>query len=132
MTETARWESGASLLGYEWQGEVQPGETITWTLVYGVKALPEPAISLHWFNHLIDAEGNRWGQADGQGHPASQWRVGDTVAVWFDLAISGDAPDPPYWMRVGMYSYPDVANLSLLDEAQNPAGQFVDLGPLPQ
>lgn len=130
LTQPARWESGASLLGFEWDGDAKPGETIRWNLVYEVEALPRPGVDLHWFNHLVDGDGNRWGQADGQGYPARDWQVGDQVAVWFDVAVSADAPAPPYWMRTGMYEFPEIANISLVDEAGNPSGQSADLGPI--
>jgi hypothetical protein len=56
--------------------------------------------------------------------------VGDTVLTWFDIAISTDAPPPPYFIRSGMYTYPDVVNVQLIDVAGNPAGEFVELGPV--
>ena len=81
-------------------------------------------------NHVIDNQGGRWGQMDGVGFAASSWRVGDTVMTWFDIPIAGEAPFPPYTLRVGMYTYPDVVGVSVLDVAGNPAGEFVDLGPV--
>ena len=145
--EPARWAlrpgsgqaSGATLLGYDWSGEPQPGGTVHWTLYWRVEELPPasggpggvPAGSdIHWFNHLVDGEGARWGQTDGVGYPASEWQVGDTVLTWFDIAISTGAPPPPYFIRSGMYIYPDVVNVQLLDVAGNPAGEFVELGPI--
>ena len=91
---------------------------------------PPPSQEYHWFNHLLGSQGSRWGQADGAGFAAADWRAGDVVLTWFDIDISPDAPPPPYWMRVGMYTYPDVANVQLIDKAGNPAGEFVELGPL--
>ncbi len=70
------------------------------------------------------------GQADGAGFPSADWRAGDTVLTWFDIAISSDAPPPPYSVRVGMYTYPGVANVQLIDVAGNPAGEFVVIGPI--
>lgn len=128
--EPARWASGATLLGYDWSGEPQPGGTIHWTLYWQVEGQPPAGSDVHWFNHLVDGEGARWGQADGVGYPASGWQVGDTVLTWFDIAISTDAPPPPYFIRSGMYTYPDVVNVQLIDVAGNPAGEFVELGPI--
>jgi hypothetical protein len=33
-------------------------------------------------------------------------------------------------MRVGSYTYPEIANVSLLDAAGNPAGELVEIGPI--
>jgi hypothetical protein len=128
--EGARWESGVTLTGYAWDGDAKPGGAIAWRLVFAPDGPPAQGSDLHWFNHLVDSEGRRWGQADGVGYPAGEWRAGDWVATWFDLSISVDAPAPPYYVRVGLYTYPEVANLSLLDEAGNLAGQFLELGPV--
>jgi hypothetical protein len=103
---------------------------VRWTLYVGVDADPPPDTDFHWFNHLVDGEGNRWGQSDGVGYPASEWRVGDTIAIWFDIAVSPDGPPPPYRIRTGMYTYPDITNVPLVDAAGDPAGDFVELGPL--
>jgi NADH:ubiquinone oxidoreductase subunit K len=129
------WASGATLLGYDWTGDPWPGGTVHWTLYWQVEGQPPAGrgaviAPLHWFNHLVDGEGARWGQADGVGYPASEWQVGDTVLTWFDIAISTDAPPPPYFIRSGMYTYPDVVNVQLIDVAGNPAGEFVELGPI--
>ncbi len=128
--------SGVTLLGYDWSGDPRPGGTLRWTLYWRVEELPSASGGLggvsdvHWFNHLVDGEGAHWGQMDGVGFPASGWRVGDTVLTWFDVAISDDAPPPPYFIRSGMYTYPDIVNISLLDAAGNPAGEFIELGPV--
>lgn len=129
--DPARWASGAMLLGYDWSGDAQPGGAVRWTLYWRVEGQP-PAGSdnVHWFNHLVDREGNRWGQADGVGYPVSEWRPGDVVLTWFDIAVSPDAPAPPYFVRTGMYTYPDVVNVPLLDAHGGPAGEFVELGPI--
>ena len=126
----ARWASGVALAGYDWSGRVEPGGSVRWTLYLVVEGEPTLQSDLHWFNHLIDSEGNRWGQRDGVGFPAAEWRVGDTALIWFDIEISPDAPPPPYAMRVGMYTYPDIVNVSLLDAVGNPAGEFIELGPI--
>ena len=125
-----RWETGATLLGYGCSGDLRPGGTARWTLYYRVESLPSAGSDVHWFNHLVDREGARRGQKDGVGVPSSEWRVGDTILTWFEIAISEDAPPPPYSVLTGQYTYPDIVNVSLIDVAGNPAGEFVELGPL--
>jgi len=136
--DPARWAlrpgsgqaSGVLLLGYDWSGDPQPGGAVRWTLYWRIDSLPPAGTDIHWFNHLVDGEGARWGQMDGVGLPVSEWRVGDTVLTWFDIPIGDDAPPPPYFIRSGMYTYPDIAAISLLDLAGNPAGEFIELGPI--
>jgi len=125
------WASGVELVGYDWtRGDLQPGGQVRWTLYWRVTQPPPVGQDYHWFNHLLDSDGNRQGQADGAGFPTVRWRVGDTVLTWFDIAISPEASSPPYSLRVGMYTYPDVANVQLIDAAGNPAGEFIEIGPI--
>jgi len=130
--DPVRWASGVTLLGYDWAGDPQPGGAVHWTLYWRIEGIPPVEGDLHWFNHLVDGAGNRWGQMDGVGLPVSQWRVGDIVLTWFDIPIGVDAPPPPYFVRSGMYTYPEIITISLLDIAGNPAGQFIELGPVGQ
>ena len=136
--DPARWAlrpgsgqaSGVALLGYDWSGDPRPGGAVRWTLYWRIEGIPPAGTDIHWFNHLVDGAGARWGQMDGVGLPVSEWRVGDTVLTWFDIPIAADAPPPPYFIRSGMYTYPDIVGISLLDVAGNPAGEFIELGPI--
>jgi hypothetical protein len=125
--DLSRWRSGARLLGYDWSGQLRPDGVLHWTLIWRVEGRPAPGSNFHWFNHLMDDDGARWGQKDGVGLPVPKWRVGDTVVTWFDIPIDPDAPAPPYVVRVGMYTYPDVVNVPLVDVAGNPAAPFVEI-----
>jgi hypothetical protein len=119
-----------SLVSYAWEGQVRPGGTLRWTTSWRVEGEPPTSANLHWFNHLVDAKGARWGQRDGVGLPVSKWRDGDTVVTWFDIPISRDAPAPPYWIRTGLYAYPEIVNVPLVDPQGVPAGQLLELGPI--
>jgi len=138
VTDARHWEllsaqgqtSTVRLLSYAWDDGPRPGDTFHWTTSWRVDGPPPASIDLHWFNHLVDETGARWGQRDGAGLPVSDWRSGDTVVTWFEIPISADAPPPPYLVRTGLYTYPDVTNVPLIDAAGNPAGQFLTLGPI--
>ena len=115
------WSNGAQLLGYRLEGHLRP-EKIRWTLIWrATRALPwaktmgrpgEDAY-YHWFNHLLDEEGQMQGQKDGPSLLPAYWRAGDTVLNWFDLQISPDALPGTYTMRVGMYTYPELKNVPI-------------------
>ena len=78
------------------------------------------------FNHLLDAAGTRVTQADGAAFAARQWRAGDGVVSRFVLPVPADVA-PPLTMRVGMYRFPSLESVPVLDEAANPAGDFVEI-----
>jgi len=122
--------SRLTLLGYEWSGAARSGGAIEWTTLWRVEGRPRDDVDLHWFNHLVDGEGTRWGQKDGAGFPVSKWRDGDTVLTWFTIPIAEDAPPPPYFVRTGLYTYPDVVNVPVSPAPDASPAQFVELGPI--
>ncbi len=119
-----------TLLGYQWSGDPKPGGYIEWTIVWRVVGGPPPQASFHWFNHLVDPDGVRWGQKDGVGLPTTKWRDGDTVLTWFSIPIPPDVPPAPYFVRTGLYAYPDVVNVPLVAALGEPPAQFAELGPI--
>lgn len=79
---------------------------------------PDPA-DYHFFNHLLDAQDTRIAQADEPAFSPQQWRAGDTVISRFLIPWRPTAE--PEAMRVGMYRFPSLENVPVLDEAGNPA-----------
>jgi hypothetical protein len=84
---------------------------------------PDPT-DYHLFNHLIDGAGVRIAQADAATFAGVQWRPGDVVISRFLLPLTGTPA--PLTMRVGMYRFPSLAGVPVLDEAANPAADAVD------
>jgi len=121
-------DNGVEILGYDVSGEVSPGGALQLSLYWTVGTVPDA--SYHFFNHLTDDEGQRWGQKDGPGYPAGQWREGDVVVSWFDISIAPDAPPGEYWVLTGMYTYPEGVRVSVLDEHGRPASDALRLGPI--
>jgi len=121
-------DNGVEILGYDVSGEISPGGTLRLALWWTVGTVPEA--SYHFFNHLVDDEGQRWGQRDGPGYPTDQWREGDVVVSWFDISISPDTPPGEYWVLTGMYTYPEGVRASVLDEQGQPVSDALRLGPI--
>ncbi|MBI4315742.1 MAG: glycosyltransferase family 39 protein [Chloroflexi bacterium] len=100
--------NGVELLGWE--------AAPAWTVIWRVGYIP-PAADYHFFNHAPSA------QADGVGYPSRYWRDGDRVLSFFDLS-------PLAWpVRVGMYEFPSVTNVPVLDAMGNPYSDAVTAGP---
>lgn len=100
-------------------------EGTLWDLFWRPADNPDPA-EYHLFNHLIDGAGARLAQADGKAFSGDQWRPGDLVISRFLLPVD-DGLDDPRTMRVGMYRYPSLENVPVLDEAANPAADAVEI-----
>jgi hypothetical protein len=130
--EAARQLShGVEIVGYAVEGQLAPGERVTWLLAWRVTRSPDaPEQDYHVFNHLMDGAGRRVAQADGGTLPTRDWIAGDLVVSAFELAIPGDASAGPYTMRVGMYTYPEMQVQMVLDAEARPIADAVLLGPL--
>ncbi|MFQ5407329.1 MAG: glycosyltransferase family 39 protein [Anaerolineales bacterium] len=118
VAESHQLGNGATLLGYERE---QSGST-GWA-VYWQAGAPRPG-EFHMFNHLLNDTGISLAQQDVALFPADQWRAGDLVLSFFDAGpLAGVAISK---LRVGMYAYPSIENVQVLDEMGNPAGEFVE------
>jgi len=133
-TSLADWDapvvldSGVEMLGYDVSGEVTPGGVLRLALYWSVKAVPDA--SYHFFNHLMDDEGQRWGQKDGAGYPTGHWQEGDTIVSWFDISIAAEAPPGRYWVLTGMYIYPEGIRAAVLGAQGQPVSDALRLGPI--
>lgn len=120
--------NGVVFVGYQVAERVSPGEPLEVWLAWAVGAAPPAGVDYHFFAHLLDAEGSLRAQHDGVGFSSSSWRAGDVVVSRFSIPIPPDLPLGRYRVWSGMYAYPEVINVSFLDEAGNPAGERVGLG----
>jgi hypothetical protein len=74
----------------------------------------------HVFAHLLNADGERVAQFDAATYPVRDWRAGDLVVSYFPLGGAGVS------VRAGMYAYPSLAPVAVLDANGNPAGEWVE------
>jgi 4-amino-4-deoxy-L-arabinose transferase-like glycosyltransferase len=125
------WANGAQLVGYCLEGDLRPGETVHWTLIWRPARTPAEDVYYHWFNHLVDRAGELRAQQDGPSLLPAYWQTGDTILNWFELQIPPDAPQDGYTMHVGMYTYPDVANVPLVDTDGAPTEEWGEIELLP-
>lgn len=115
------FENGIEVQAYRWEGTAAAGGDVDVWLLWQV-LWSDPA-GTHFFVHLLDGEGRQIGQQDAEGYPAAYRAKGDRVLARFRIRVAEQAGPGPYAIRVGVYRYPEVVNLSLLDEAGNPAGE---------
>ncbi len=120
--------NGVAFLGYALEGQAVAGEVLEVWLAWWVRSPPPPGTDYHFFTHLLDEAGQRWAQHDGIGFPTSSWRAGDLVLSRFTLPLPQDLPPGRYRIWAGLYTYPDIVNVPVLDEASNPAGDGAVLG----
>jgi hypothetical protein len=88
--ELVRFANGANLTGY----------TINAESVVLRYTLSGPVVDDYQvFIHALDADGERLAQIDRPGWPGSYWRAGDTLLLWFEMAL----PPGTATLYTGMY-----------------------------
>ncbi len=102
----------------QWQIHWRPGDN------------PDPA-TYHFFNHVLGAEEQRLAQVDAPAFTGDQWRPGDSVVSRFMIPWPAEEAGEPVNMRLGMYGFPDLSAVPVLDEAANPAADAL-IVPLPE
>jgi hypothetical protein len=114
----AQLGEGIELLGYALEpAALRPGEDLQVVLYWRARA--EVKASYTVFVHLIDAAEAKAGQHDGQPmeglHPTTNWQAGEVVEDGHSIAIAPDASPGRYRLAVGMYQYPSLERLPVVE-----------------
>jgi hypothetical protein len=117
------------LLGYHISGG-QPGDPLYFLTAWRVNSAPAYGVDYHWTNQLFDAEGKRVWQKDDVGFPARSWRSGDVVVTNFSAPLDANVKLGTYRMHVGMYTFPDIKGVQVVDKAGQPIAAYVEVGPI--
>lgn len=107
------------LLGYSINAtKLAPGDVLLLSLYW--QSLTELDESYTVFTHLLDNENRIWAQMDSQPvsgtHPTSEWKAGEVVRDNYGLLIPSDTPSGQYVLEVGMYLWPSMERLPVMDE----------------
>jgi hypothetical protein len=125
-----RLANGVELLATQYDGAREADGTLGFSLAWWLNGPPPTGIDYHAFAHLVDAAGQRRGQHDLSSFPTTAWMTGDLVVTRFRIKTDAELPPGEYWVHLGMYSYPDIVNVPLLDVAGNPVADAVVVGPI--
>ena len=105
------------LLGYNIESGFRPGDNIHLTLFW--QCLGEMDEDYTVFTHLVDGEGNIWGQKDNPPvdgfYPTTEWEAGEIVRDQYDILVSPEALPGEYQLEVGMYLAETGERLEILD-----------------
>jgi len=113
LEQKPRWQHGVYFLDAQVAEALDPGETldIIYRWYYNGATLQD---RYHLFNHL-------WGdeqlatQLDGVRVPASLWRPGDQLLMYFQMPLPESLEARAYTLNVGFYPWPDIAPVPLQD-----------------
>jgi hypothetical protein len=108
------WKNGLRLSDYQVRGRHCPGREIRLVMFWDVGDGEYTQGQVHYFNHLMSAEGELASQFDGKGIHNMYWYPGDRLINWFVMALPPDLPLGIYDVYVGMYTWPDRTRVGLL------------------
>ncbi|MFQ6059481.1 MAG: hypothetical protein ACE5MB_11455, partial [Anaerolineae bacterium] len=101
----AHFTEGLTLLGYSLDEVVKAGTAPELTLFWRARA-PVPA-DYTVFVHVVDEQGRRWGQQDGQPlaatYPTSRWASDEVIVDRRHPILAQDAPPGRYQVLIGLY-----------------------------
>jgi hypothetical protein len=98
------------------------GEAEVW-LVWWVRTGAAAAAETHFTVQLLNSDGAVVAQDDHAGYPSAWWRAEDLVLSRFRLRVPVDA-GAGYRLRAGMYTYPQIEPVPVVD----PGGMPIDDG----
>jgi hypothetical protein len=126
VTEANGW---FRLDGYAVTDETHPGGAILLTLLWQDLAAVDENYQV--FVHLLDNQGNKIAQADGQPvqwlRPTSTWQPGERIADRYGLLLPDTLPSGEYSIAVGLY-HPVTGQR--LPVSAGPSSYAIDLGPI--
>lgn len=107
---------------YEAPETVTAGHEAEVWLAWWLRGLPPEGVDYHFTVQLLDENGGLRAQDDHVGFPADYWQTGDLVLSRFAIPVPANLEAGSYQLRAGMYSFPDISNVAVVD----PQGTSVD------
>jgi hypothetical protein len=129
------FENGIEIQAYDWyiedtsQDGDSPGEQQArfWLLWQVLWLSPQDT---HFFVQLLDSGWSPWGQQDSAGYPTGYRRKGDRIISGFHITQHANRAGSPLWARAGLYLYPQIVNLAVINDTGDFVGDAVIVGPL--
>jgi hypothetical protein len=108
---------------------LRAGDTLNLTLYW--RGIAKSNKDYTVFVHLLDAQGNVRAQRDAPprdgAYPTSIWDVGEIVRDEYALELPRDWAAGEYRLAIGLYEYPSLARLPVVDARGNALGDHLIL-----
>jgi len=112
---------------YEAPARVSPGERFDVWLAWWLRAGVPRDVDTHFTVQLFDAEGAPVSQDDHAAFASDQWQMDDLVLSRFGLSLPPELAPGNYRLRAGMYTYPDIQSVAVVDPQGHPVDDGVTL-----
>lgn len=89
----------------------------------------------HFFVHVIDSQGQMWGQRDAplqdsDSLPTSAWQQNSEHLCNHSVPIEAGTPPGEYWIEIGIYRLKDLLRLDIIDRDEQKQGTTYVIGPI--
>jgi hypothetical protein len=122
----AKWDTGVDLLGYTVERSPEAAMALQVKVLWKTEQGPMNA-DIHWFNHLLDRQGNKVAQHDHAGWPSARWAAGDRVLSQFRLDLAVDSGWGPFTLAIGQYEYPTMITIPVTLAGEQSTGGSVQV-----
>ncbi len=124
--QDANFDHKLALLG--WDDPVDGQITVYWRVLNTLQQDYQVSVGIE---NAAGVQVGHWdGRPAGYDYPTTRWQPGQALFGHYPLALPTGAPASVYTVTLTVYSATDPAGLDLRDEADNPAGKRVRLGPV--
>ncbi len=122
--------NNAVFAAYEAPETITAGQEVEVWLAWWLRGLPPSGVDYHFTVQLLDENGGLRAQNDHVGFPADYWQTGDLVLSRFTVPIPVNLEVGNHQLRAGMYSFPDITNVAVVDHQGTTIDDGVTLGPI--
>ncbi|MGC9393953.1 MAG: hypothetical protein ACP5J4_03780 [Anaerolineae bacterium] len=112
---------------YEAPETATAGTNLEVWLAWWLRGLPPAGVDYHFTVQLLDENGGLRAQDDHAGFPADYWQTGDLILSRFTILVSANLEAGSYRLRAGMYSFPDITGVPVVDPQGMPVDDGVNL-----
>lgn len=119
--------NGGAFVATELPASATPGTPLTGWIAWWQQG-PPPETAQHLTVRLVDAAGRLLAQYDHASFPTTSWQPDDVILHHFALPLPADLAPGSYTVRAGLYTYPDLVEIPVVDGAGNPVEVLVTLG----
>lgn len=115
---SVQWSDEIALLGYiPWKNTLRAGNALLLTFYW--QSLVKPSRDYTVFVHLLDSDGKLRAQVDvqprGGTYPTSLWDAGEILRDDYSLNLPADLAPGLYRFEIGLYEYPNLTRLTVMD-----------------
>ena len=121
------FQNGVELQAYRWQTFVRPGSVTGGQLWLLWQVLWQETTDTHFSIRMLDEGQAEWGRQDGPGYPPEARQKGDRILILFYIKPETGRVSFHGWARIGLYTFPDIFPVPVIDQAGNPVDDAVFL-----